>query len=431
MQKNTSQLLKESMGIHEKVIQAVSTAENEVCEIFSDLDDIMAFNQYKVLDVFQKCRISDMHFAWQTGYGYDDQGRAALEKVYSMLFKTEAALVRPIIVNGTHALTLTLTGILRPGDEMIYCTGRPYDTLEEVIGLREEGRGSLKEFGISYKQVELKEDGTIDLESLRDAISTKTRMVCVQRATGYGWRKAITIAEMEEWTNFVKEINPNIICMVDNCYGEFLDTKEPTEVGVDVIAGSLIKNPGGGLALTGGYIAGRSDLIESISYRMTSPGIGGECGLTFGQTRTMMQGLFIAPKVVNGAVKGAILCAKVFQNLGYEVCPKPDEKRSDIIEAVKLGTPEAVIAFCEGIQAAAPIDSHVKPVSWNMPGYADPVIMAAGAFVQGSSIELSADAPIRPPYIAYFQGGLTYEHSKFGVIKALQALFDKEMVTII
>ncbi|WP_324824062.1 aminotransferase class I/II-fold pyridoxal phosphate-dependent enzyme [Sinanaerobacter sp. ZZT-01] len=431
MQKNTSQLLKESMGIHEKVIQAVSTAENEVCEIFSDLDDIMAFNQYKVLDVFQKCRISDMHFAWQTGYGYDDQGRAALEKVYSMLFKTEAALVRPIIVNGTHALTLTLTGILRPGDEMIYCTGRPYDTLEEVIGLREEGRGSLKEFGISYKQVELKENGTIDLESLRDAISTKTRMVCVQRATGYGWRKAITIAEMEEWTNFVKEINPNIICMVDNCYGEFLDTKEPTEVGVDVIAGSLIKNPGGGLALTGGYIAGRSDLIESISYRMTSPGIGGECGLTFGQTRTMMQGLFIAPKVVNGAVKGAILCAKVFQNLGYEVCPKPDEKRSDIIEAVKLGTPEAVIAFCEGIQAAAPIDSHVKPVSWNMPGYADPVIMAAGAFVQGSSIELSADAPIRPPYIAYFQGGLTYEHSKFGVIKALQALFDKEMVTII
>jgi len=256
-------------------------------------------------------------------------------------------------------------------------------------------------------------------------------MVCVQRATGYGWRKAITIAEMEEWTNFVKKINPNIICMVDNCYGEFLDTKEPTEVGVDVIAGSLIKNPGGGLALTGGYIAGRSDLIESISYRMTSPGIGGECGLTFGQTRTMMQGLFIAPKVVNGAVKGAILCAKVFENLGYEVCPKPDEKRSDIIEAVKLGTPEAVIAFCEGIQAAAPIDSHVKPVSWNMPGYADPVIMAAGAFVQGSSIELSADAPIRPPYIAYFQGGLTYEHSKFGVIKALQALFDKEMVTII
>ncbi|WP_206458105.1 methionine gamma-lyase family protein [Anaerovorax sp. IOR16] len=428
MQKNTNQLLKESLGIHENVINTISQAEEEIKDIFSELDDIMAFNQYKVLDVFQKCRISDMHFAWNTGYGYDDPGRDALEKVYAMLFKTEAALVRPIIVNGTHALTLTLTGILRPGDELIYCTGKPYDTLEEVIGLREEGRGSLKEFGITYKQVDLKEDGTIDLNTLKNTISSKTKMVCVQRATGYGWRKAITIPEMEEWARFVKEINPNIVCMVDNCYGEFLDTKEPTEVGVDVIAGSLIKNPGGGLALTGGYIAGRSDLIENISYRMTSPGIGGECGLTFGQTRTMLQGLFIAPKVVNGAIKGAILCAKVFQNLGYEVCPKPDEKRSDIIEAVKLGSAEAVVAFCEGIQAAAPIDSHVKPVAWDMPGYADPVIMAAGAFVQGSSIELSADAPIRPPYIVYFQGGLTYEHSKFGVIKALQALYEKEII---
>ncbi len=430
MQKNTSKLLIESMGIHETVLEAVSHAEKEVREIFYELDDIMAFNQYKVLDVFQKCRVSDMHFAWNTGYGYDDQGRAVLEKVYSMLFKTEAALVRPIIVNGTHALTLTLTGILRPGDELIYCTGRPYDTLEEVIGLREEGRGSLKEFGVSYQQVDLKKDGSIDFEALKNTISQKTKLVCVQRATGYGWRKAITISEIEEWARFVKEIDPNIICMVDNCYGEFLDTKEPTEVGVDVVAGSLIKNPGGGLALTGGYIAGRADLIEKISYRMTSPGIGGECGLTFGQTRTMLQGLFIAPKVVNGAVKGAILCAQVFQNLGYEVCPKPEETRSDIIEAIKLGSPEAVVAFCEGIQAAAPIDSHVKPVSWDMPGYNDPVIMAAGAFVQGSSIELSADAPIRPPYIVYFQGGLTYEHSKFGVIKALQALFDQKMVTI-
>lgn len=429
MQNNTNQLLKNSMGIHEDVLNAVSKAEEEIKDVFLNLDDIMAFNQYKVLDVFQKCRISDMHFAWNTGYGYDDPGRDALEKAYAMLFKTEAALVRPIIVNGTHALTLTLTGILRPGDELIYCTGRPYDTLEEVIGLREEGKGSLKEFGITYKQVELKEDGTIDLQALKNAISPKTRMISVQRATGYGWRKAITIPEIEEWTSFVKTINPNIICMVDNCYGEFLDTKEPTEVGVDVLAGSLIKNPGGGLALTGGYIAGRADLIENISYRMTSPGIGGECGLTFGQTRTMFQGLFIAPKVVNGAVKGAILCGQVFQNLGYDVCPKPTEKRSDIIEAVKLGSPEAIIAFCEGIQAAAPIDSHVTPVPWDMPGYSDPVIMAAGAFIQGSSIELSADAPIRPPYIVYFQGGLTYEHSKFGVLKALQALYDKKLIT--
>jgi cystathionine beta-lyase family protein involved in aluminum resistance len=283
----------------------------------------------------------------------------------------------------------------------------------------------LLDFGITYKQVELTKDGFIDFDLLGQTISSKTRIVALQRATGYGWRKAITIPEIEAWANFIKSINSNIVCMVDNCYGEFLDIKEPTDVGADVLAGSLIKNPGGGLALTGGYITGRKDLIEQISYRMTSPGIGGECGLTFGQTRTMFQGLFIAPKTVNGAVKGAVLCAKVFENLGYEVCPKPEDQRSDIIEAIKLGTPEAVIAFCQGIQAAAPIDAYVLPVPWDMPGYEDPVIMAAGAFVQGSSIELSADAPIRPPYIVYFQGGLTYEHAKFGVIKALQSLYDK------
>lgn len=429
MQKNTFQLLNKEFGIQEAILNIVSKSENQILDIFQELDDIMAYNQYKVLDAFQKNRISDRHFSWNTGYGYNDPGREALEKVYSDIFKTDAALVRPIIVNGTHALTLTLTGILRPEDELIYCTGKPYDTLEEVIGIRGEGKGSLKDFGVTYKQVELKADGTIDFEELRAAITPKTRMVTVQRATGYGWRKAITIPEIEEWAHFVKAIRPEIICMVDNCYGEFLDTKEPTEVGADVVAGSLIKNPGGGLALTGGYVAGRSDLIENISYRMTSPGIGGECGLTFGQTRTMFQGLFIAPKTVNGAVKGAILCAKVFENLGFDVCPKPEDKRSDIIEAVKLGNPEAVIAFCEGIQAAAPIDSHVKPIPWDMPGYEDPVIMAAGAFVQGSSIELSADAPIRDPFIVYFQGGLTYEHSKFGVIKALQALYDKNLVT--
>ena len=428
MQENTYKLLTESFKIRRDVLDIVTEAERQVEGIFTKLDDIMAYNQYKVLDVFQKCRISDMHFAWNTGYGYNDPGREALEKTYAMLFKTDAALVRPIIVNGTHALTLTLTGILRPGDELIYCTGKPYDTLEEVIGLRGEGRGSLKDYGITYRQIELKEDGTIDLDALKKAISAKTKMVTVQRATGYGWRKAVTIPEIEEWANFVKSVNSNIVCMVDNCYGEFLDTREPTEAGADVIAGSLIKNPGGGLALTGGYIAGRQDLIEKISYRMTSPGIGGECGLTFGQSRTMFQGLFIAPKTVNGAVKGAILCAKVFENLGFEVCPKPEENRSDIIESVKLGSAEAVIAFCEGIQAAAPIDSHVTPVPWDMPGYEDPVIMAAGAFVQGSSIELSADAPVRPPYIVYFQGGLTYEHSKFGVIKALQALKEKGLI---
>ncbi len=430
MQNNTYRLLTENFGISKEVLDIINRSEELVCDTFSHLDDIMAYNQYKVLDAFQKNNIRDMHFSWNTGYGYDDPGRDAIERVYADIFNTEAALVRPIIVNGTHALTLTLTGILRPGDKLIYCTGSPYDTLEEVIGIRGEGKGSLREFGISYDQVELTESGSIDFDALKKAIDPDTRMVTLQRATGYGWRKAISIEEIEEWVQFVKGINPDIICMVDNCYGEFLHIKEPTDVGADVIAGSLIKNPGGGLALTGGYIAGKQELIDKISYRMTSPGIGGECGLMFGQTRTMLQGLFIAPKTVNGAVKGAILCAKVFEMLGYDVCPKADELRSDIIQAVKLGTPEGVIAFCKGIQAAAPVDSHVSPEPWDMPGYDDPVIMAAGAFVQGSSIELSADAPIRPPYIVYFQGGLTYEHSKFGVIKALQELYDKNIITV-
>jgi cystathionine beta-lyase family protein involved in aluminum resistance len=428
MKNRTYDMLNEKMGIPKCILDEITKAEKDLGAIFTSFDDIMAFNQYKVLDAFQRCRISDMHFSWNTGYGYNDPGREALERTYATLFNTEAALVRPTIVNGTHALTLTLAGILRPGDELIYCTGAPYDTLEEVIGIRGQGNGSLLDFGITYKQVELTKDGFIDFDLLGQTISSKTRIVALQRATGYGWCKAITIPEIEAWANFIKSINSNIVCMVDNCYGEFLDIKEPTDVGADVLAGSLIKNPGGGLALTGGYITGRKDLIEQISYRMTSPGIGGECGLTFGQTRTMFQGLFIAPKTVNGAVKGAVLCAKVFENLGYEVCPKPEDQRSDIIEAIKLGTPEAVIAFCQGIQAAAPIDAYVLPVPWDMPGYEDPVIMAAGAFVQGSSIELSADAPIRPPYIVYFQGGLTYEHAKFGVIKALQSLYDKGLL---
>lgn len=425
MQKNTYKLLTEKMGISPKVLDIVEEAEREVSAGFDKLDDIKSYNQYKVLEVLRECRLSDMHFAWNTGYGYDDVGRETLEKAYSKVFNTEDAIVRPLIVNGTHALTLTLTGILRPGDEIVYCTGAPYDTLEEVIGIRGEGKGSLKEFGVTYKQVELLKDGRIDLEGVKNVINDKTRMMCVQRATGYGWRKAITIPEIKEWAETVKSVNPDIICMTDNCYGEFMDVEEPTDAGVDVIAGSLIKNPGGGLALSGGYIAGRKDLIESISYRMTSPGIGKECGLTFGQSRSMFQGLFMAPSVVCGAVKGAVLCAKVFEKLGYEVCPASNDERSDIIQSVKLGSAEAVIAFCQGIQEAAPVDSHVVPEPWAMPGYSDPVIMAAGAFVQGSSIELSADAPIREPYIVYFQGGLTYEHSKFGVIKAVQSLYDK------
>ena len=424
----TNQLLQDKFKIDPRVLELTEAAEKETAEDFKVLDDIMTYNQYKILDAFQKNRLSDMHFGWNTGYGYDDAGRDAIEKVYADIFHTDKALVRPTIVNGTHALAITLLGILRPGDELIYCTGGPYDTLEEVIGIRGEGNGSLKDYGISYKQVELLPDGSIDLNGIAEAITDKTRMVTVQRATGYGWRKAITIDEIARWAEFVENLNPDIIKMTDNCYGEFLDIKEPTDVGVDVIAGSLIKNPGGGLALTGGYVCGRADLIDKIQYRMTCPGIGGECGLTFGQTRAMFQGLFQAPKVVNGAVKGAILCGKAYEKLGFEVCPKPEDKRSDIIQAVRLKTPEAVEAFCQAIQAAAPVDSHVSPIPWDMPGYESQVIMAAGAFVQGSSIELSADAPMREPYNVYFQGGLTYEHSKFGVIKSLDTLLKKGII---
>lgn len=426
----TNQLLQDKFKIDPRVLELTEAAEKETAEDFKVLDDIMTYNQYKILDAFQKNRLSDMHFGWNTGYGYDDAGRDAIEKVYADIFHTDKALVRPTIVNGTHALAITLLGILRPGDELIYCTGGPYDTLEEVIGIRGEGNGSLKDYGISYKQVELLPVGSIDLNGIAEAITDKTRMVTVQRATGYGWRKAITIDEIARWAEFVENLNPDIIKMTDNCYGEFLDIKEPTDVGVDVIAGSLIKNPGGGLALTGGYVCGRADLIDKIQYRMTCPGIGGECGLTFGQTRAMFQGLFQAPKVVNGAVKGAILCGKAYEKLGFEVCPKPEDKRSDIIQAVRLKTPEAVEAFCQAIQAAAPVDSHVSPIPWDMPGYESQVIMAAGAFVQGSSIELSADAPMREPYNVYFQGGLTYEHSKFGVIKSLDTLLKKGIIKL-
>ncbi|MGC2872969.1 aminotransferase class I/II-fold pyridoxal phosphate-dependent enzyme [Ihubacter sp. mB4P-1] len=425
---HTEQLLTKELGIHPAVLELVQKAEEAIVPDFKALDDIMTYNQYKVLAALQNHRIADMHFAWNTGYGYDDPGREAVEKVYAEIFGTEAALVRPTIVNGTHALAITLMGVLRPGDELIYCSGGPYDTLEEVIGIRGEGMGSLKEYGITYQQVELLPDGSIDLETLEKTISEKTKMVSVQRATGYSWRNSITVNQIEEMTKLVHSINPNIVCMADNCYGEFLDIKEPTNVGIDVMAGSLIKNPGGGLALTGGYVCGRKDLIDKISYRMTCPGIGAECGLTFGQTRSVLQGLFTAPKVVNGAVKGAVLCAKVYEMLGFDIRPGVKDARSDIIQSVKLGSPEAVIAFCEGIQAAAPIDAHVTPVPWAMPGYESDVIMAAGAFVQGSSIELSADAPIREPYIVYFQGGLTYEHSKFGVLKSVNQLFQKGLL---
>ena len=427
---NTTELLTGSMGISPVAVDIVNKAENEVSAQFEKLNDITAYNQYKVLKAMQKYRLSDTHFSWNTGYGYDDAGREITEKIFAEVFGAQSALVRTQIVNGTHALSLALSGVLRPGDEMIYCTGRPYDTLEEVIGIRGEGMGSLREFGIKYKQVELDPDGHIDQAALKEAINDNTAMVCMQRATGYGWRPAVTINEIERTCAFVKSIDPKIICMADNCYGEFLAVKEPTQTGIDIMAGSLIKNPGGGLALSGGYVAGRKDLVEKVAYRLTCPGIGDECGLTFGQTRNMLQGLFMAPKVVNGALKGAVLCGKVFETLGYEVCPAPDEERSDIIQAVKLRTPEALVAFCRGVQKAAPVDSFVIPEPWDMPGYDDQVIMAAGAFVQGSSIDLSADGPMRDPYNVYFQGGLTYEYSKFGVLMALDSMIKEGCIKL-
>ena len=428
----TEQFLIDEFGIDERVLKLVAEAEDEVrCE-FEKLDDIMAYNQYKVLSAFQKNRIRDMHFGWKTGYGYDDAGREAIEQTFADVFHTDAALVRTTFVNGTHALATTLLGILRPGDELIYATGEPYDTLQTVIGITnyEKGNGSLRDYGVTFKQVDLLPDGSIDIEGVKAAITDKTRMITAQRATGYSWRKAISMDEIEKLMKAIEEVNPDIVKMVDNSYGEFLDIKEPTDVGADVMASSLIKNPGGGLALSGAYIAGRQDLIDQIQYRMTCPGIGGECGLTYGQTRTMFQGFFLGPRAANGALKGAVLCGKVYEKLGFEVSPKAGDIRSDIVQSVKFKDPAKLIAFCEGIQAAAPVDSFVAPVPGDMPGYEDKVIMAAGAFVQGSTIELSADAPMREPYIAYFQGGLTYEHSKFGVIKSVDALLKKGLIEL-
>jgi cystathionine beta-lyase family protein involved in aluminum resistance len=398
--------------------------EREIEPVFGNIESIAETCQLKVLAAFRKNRVADSHFAWNTGYGYDDAGRGITERVFADVFGAEAALVRPLIVNGTHAISLALSGVLRPGDELIYCTGAPYDTIRPTIGLSGEGMGSLMEFGITYKQVELAEDGSIDFDKAASAIGSATRVIALQRATGYSDRKALTMRQIADFADFCRKRKPEAVIFVDNCYGEFLDVSEPTEVGADLIAGSLIKNPGGGLALSGGYIAGRRDLIEKISYRMTAPGIGGECGLTFGQTRSILQGLFIAPHVVSGALKGAVFCARLFEKLGFEVSPLWNEARSDIIETVRLGSPEALIAFCEGIQSASPVDSHVRPEPWDMPGYDDKVIMAAGAFVQGSSIEMSADGPIREPYNVYFQGGLTYEHAKIGVLAAAQRLID-------
>ena len=419
MLKETSELLKEYYGLDDETFELSNEVMEDIKEQFDKIKEIREYNQYKVLRAMQRANLSDNHFNWTTGYGYNDIGREKIEEIYADVFGAEDALVRPIIVNGTHALSLCIQGIVRPGDEILSITEKPYDTLQGVIGIREE-KGSLKEFGVTYQDVDFLPDGNIDLETVKKKINDRTKLVMIQRSKGYSWRKSLSIEDIKEAIDVVKSVNKDLIVMVDNCYGEFLDTKEPTEVGADIMAGSLIKNPGGGLALTGGYIAGRKDLVEMISYRLTTPGIGKECGLTFGTTRTVLQGFFMAPYITSQAVMGAIYCARMFEKLGYEVLPKYNDLRSDIIQVVRLKNAEEVIAFCQGVQAAAPVDSYVKPEPWAMPGYEDEVIMAAGAFIQGSSIELSADAPIRPPYNVYFQGGLTFDHSKMGTLKAVE-----------
>ena len=417
------------MGIAKPVYDFCMKVEEELKDRFLSIDKTAECNQMKVLRAMQKNHLSEACFAPTTGYGYNDIGRDTLDLVYARIFNAEKALVRPHFVNGTHALTLCLQGILRPGDEILSVTGKPYDTLEGVIGIREE-KGSLKEFGVIYNQVDFLENGDVDLEGIKAKINDKTKMVFIQRSKGYSWRKSLTIADIKEIVDVAKSVKEDVIVMVDNCYGEFIETKEPTEVGVDIMAGSLIKNPGGGLALTGGYVAGRADLVELISYRLTTPGIGKECGLTFGTTRNVLQGFFMAPYVVSQALMGAIYCARMFEKMGYEVLPKYDDVRSDIIQIVRLKNAEEVIAFCQGAQAAAPVDSYVKPVPWAMPGYDSEVIMAAGAFVQGSSIELSADGPVKEPYAVYFQGGLTWYHAKFGIMMSMQKMYEKGLLKI-
>lgn len=414
-----AKVLKAEYGVSESAYDLVQKAEEAVRPQFAGIDETAEFNQIKVLNSFSKHRVSEAHLGLSTGYGYDDLGRDTLEKIYADVFGTEAALVRHTIVSGTHALCTCLFGMLRPGDTLVSATGAPYDTLEEIIGKRGSSNSSLKAWGIQYKEVDLRPNGMIDLDALECVLSDKTvRVVEFQRSKGYAWRPSYTLSDMEAAIALVKKKRPDVAVMVDNCYGEFVEKQEPTQIGADILAGSLIKNPGGGLALTGGYLAGRTDLVEQISYRLTSPGIGNEVGASLGMNRHMYQGFFMAPHTVAQALKTAVLTAKVFDMLGYDVSPAPDAVRGDIIQSVKLQKPELLCAFCQGIQRGAPIDSFVTPEPWDMPGYENQVIMAAGAFVSGASIEISADGPLRPPYAAYMQGGLTYESGKLSVMCA-------------
>ena len=396
---------------------------------FSDIDKIAEYNQIKVLHAFHEAGVSEACFSGTTGYGYNDIGREKLEEVYAHTFHTEAALVRPLIACGTHALAIALAGNLRPGDELLSISGKPYDTLEEVIGIR-PSRGSLAEYGISYRQVDLLPDSRFDHASVRAAIGEKTRMAAIQRSKGYDSRRTLSAEEIGEAIETVKKVNPDIICMVDNCYGEFTEVIEPSDVGADLIVGSLIKNPGGGLAPSGGYICGKREYVESASYRMTCPGLGSEIGPSLGINTSLFEGFFLAPVVTASAMKAAVFAAAAYEKLGFPVIPGSGECRYDIIQAVTLGKPEALQAFCRGIQRGAPVDSHVTPEPWDMPGYDDPVIMAAGAFISGSSIELSADGPMRPPYNVYFQGGLTWPSAKYGIMMSLQSLKEAGLIVL-
>ncbi len=424
---SAAEMMYRQLGISRKVYEYGEKIWEALSGRFQEIDRISEYNQIKVIAAMQNQKVSEACLLGTTGYGYNDLGRDTLEKVYADIFHTEDALVRPQITCGTHALALALLSNLRPGDELLSPVGKPYDTLEEVIGIR-PSRGSLKEYGISYSQVDLLPDGSFDYENIRKAIKPCTKLVTIQRSKGYQTRPTLSVERIGELIRFIKEIRSDIIFMVDNCYGEFTETIEPSDVGADLVVGSLIKNPGGGLAPIGGYLAGKKECIENAACRLTTPGLGKEVGASLQALPSFYQGLFLAPSVTANAMKNAIFAANIYEKLGFSVVPNGTEPRYDIIQAITFGKPEGVIAFCQGIQQAAPVDGHVTPEPWDMPGYDSPVIMAAGAFVSGSSIELSADGPIKPPYTVYFQGGLTWQHGKFGIMKSLQSLVEQGMI---
>lgn len=426
---NKLQKLYESLGLSKDVFELGEKIEKTLEERFKKLDQVAEYNQLKVLNAFRSHRVSEAHFVPTTGYGSDDLGRDTLEEVYAEIFGAESALVRAQLVSGTHALSTALSGNLRPGDELLYISGGPYDTLEGVIGIRKE-RGCLFEYGVTYNQVELLDGGEFDFDKIKAAINNKTKIVAIQRSRGYSTRPTLSVEKIGKAVEFVKSINPKLICMVDNCYGEFVEEIEPTQVGADMIVGSLIKNPGGGLAPIGGYIAGTYECVENAACRLTAPGLGKELGANLGVNRSFYQGLFLAPTVVASSLKSAIFASCIYENLGYETFPGSSEERYDIIQSINLLEPKALCAFCEGIQKAAPIDSFVTPVPSDMPGYESKVIMAAGAFISGASIELSADAPMREPYTVFFQGGLTFQHGKIGVLYSLQKLIDAGIINL-